>query len=66
MTDLRAEQYPILPPVDWASTEAQRLHRRAALDTRNDLIRTGGTDAAVAVVKGGSIGAGKTKEAKKP
>lgn len=64
MTDQRAEQYPVLPPVDWASTRAQRAARRAALDTRNDLIRTGGADAAVAVVKGGSIGGAKGAKVK--
>lgn len=63
MTEHRAEQYPILPSVDWSSTKAQRTARRAAVDARNERMPAAAA-AAVAVVKGGSIG-GTKKEAKK-
>jgi hypothetical protein len=67
MTDdeTRHECYPSLPLVDWASKAAQREARRAAVDERNDRMPAAAV-VAVAAVKGGSIGGGKIKEAKKP
>lgn len=64
MTDLRAEQYPSLPSVGWDASKAQRMARRAAVDARNEQMPAAAV-AAVAVVKGGSIG-GMKKEPKKP
>jgi len=58
----RNEQYPVLPPVTWASSKPARVARRVAVDRRNALIGEVGAGRAVAVVGGGSIGGAKKKK----
>lgn len=65
MRESRNEQYPILPPVDWASKAKQREARQLAVDERNALIAAGGAAVAVTAATGGNIGGG-GKKAKQP